>query len=224
MSNRTAVVWLRQLGQRSKPGIADDALEGPASASVQAHALVECLARRTFGLPPGIALTWGVDRTGRPVLTELSGWFFSISHAGSFVAVAGCGAPIGIDIEMSDRRLNRTVERRLHPAERAYIAQADCRSLLDPGSDPDRIGAWGCPVRRDDWRGRLLEVWTMKEAYLKWSGGGISQGLASFNVAAPSHLGVRFERLRLAAHLDLVGALCVADAAPISIDQEWLAN
>jgi 4'-phosphopantetheinyl transferase len=88
---------------------------------------------------------------GRPVLASPSELSFSLSHAGSWAAIALSDArSIGVDIELSDRHIPEGLMRRaLSPAERTTVL-----------SSPQRQRSEAC-----------LAHWTAKEAAAKVLGG-----------------------------------------------------
>ncbi len=93
---------------------------------------------------------------GKPYFKNLPDFHFNISHSGELLAVAISRSPVGIDIEKK-REFNPKIAKRFHPQEASYINAKDCDS-------------------------RFLEVWTKKEACLKYFGTGLSGGLDTFNV------------------------------------------
>ncbi|MDR3107014.1 MAG: 4'-phosphopantetheinyl transferase superfamily protein, partial [Bifidobacteriaceae bacterium] len=108
---------------------------------------------------------------------------------------AFAAAPCGLDIEVSTRPVNPAVVRRFAPDERDHIAA---------GGPPGLVNA------------RLLEIWTKKEAYLKWLGAGIGGergGLAAFSVLRPAALAAGFIALTAGPRGDLTGHVCVAQEA-----------
>ncbi|MFO0735602.1 MAG: 4'-phosphopantetheinyl transferase superfamily protein [Labilithrix sp.] len=111
---------------------------------------------------------WTFERTeaGKPFVTAPSRAFeFSLSHTDGLVVVAvgGAGAGVGVDVESLARApdILETVLRAFAPAELAAL-----RTL--PAAEQPR-GA--------------VELWTVKEAYLKGLGTGISRHLDRFAVA-----------------------------------------
>jgi hypothetical protein len=186
------------LAQSAAAGaLAQSAVAGALAQSAAAGALagsaraVSDLAQAETG---GAGSAWGRTAAGGPVLLDAVGWHVSISYGGDWVAVAGAGFPVGIDIEPAGRAAPRELLRRLAPQERAWIEQADG------------------PAESDQ---RFLVVWTMKESYLKWRGSGIAGGLGAFNVLEPAALGARFGPVGAAA--GLVGHVCAALGRPFDL-------
>lgn len=81
---------------------------------------------------------------------------FNVSHSANLKVVAIGNSEVGIDVELL-RRVDLSVARRFTQEEYNYITQTDSNN-------------------------RFFEIWTKKEAYLKYKGMGISGGLSSFNV------------------------------------------
>lgn len=84
--------------------------------------------------------------------------FFSISHTNRWWACAVYSRPIGADIEERGRRVKEAV------AER-FFTKEEQQWLLKKGNMQDHI----------------LELWVRKEAYVKYLGTGLSEGLWSFS-------------------------------------------
>mgnify|MGYP003505083182 CR=1 FL=1 len=111
------------------------------------RALLASLYRQHTGQPlPAILRT---DR-GKPVFGD-SPWHFSITHTKAHAFCALAKAPIGIDAEELDRKIDlRLAEKILSPGEKAQWA-----------GSPDR-------------RLALLTFWVLKEARGKCTGAGIN--------------------------------------------------
>ncbi|MDR3359563.1 MAG: hypothetical protein LBO20_02675, partial [Bifidobacteriaceae bacterium] len=89
--------------------------------SAWARRMLEDEARRAGVIGPAEPAEWARDGAGRPVLDNAPNWHCSISHSGPLVAVAWARRPVGIDVELTSRRVSRAVRRRLAPDERAHI-------------------------------------------------------------------------------------------------------
>jgi 4'-phosphopantetheinyl transferase len=128
-----------------------------------AHALARATLSRYAPVPPD-AWAFSLGEHGRP---EISGpahkerLRFNLSHASGMVACAVIRElDIGVDVESSARRL------RHRDLAQRFFGEAEVAALeaLPP----------------EQRRQRFLEIWTLKEAYLKARGCGISIPLRSF--------------------------------------------
>jgi 4'-phosphopantetheinyl transferase len=114
--------------------------------------------------------------SGRPSLAppfDASGWHFNLAHtAGLVVMAVGRAAHIGIDVEALDQRVPLQVAQR-------YFSEREIAALhaLEPEEQPRRF----------------LRLWTLKEAYLKALGEGLSGGLDSMCFTFDQDDGVAFE-------------------------------
>ncbi len=115
------------------------------------------------GLPPG-HLQFTADAFGKPELRAPVGdtqLHFNLSHShGVVVCAAALGRPVGIDVEDAGRRLEC-----LDLAER-YFAAAEVAHLRGLEGD-DRLAAF-------------FAIWTLKEAFVKATGHGLSFPLDTF--------------------------------------------
>ena len=106
---------------------------------------------------------------GRPAIAHpASPWSFNLAHSGGIVACALSLVPdVGVDVEHLDRR----------PMERDLIRRyCSAKEVADIEQQPE-----------DERSRRFLTYWTLKEAYLKARGLGISVQLADldFSLDAP---------------------------------------
>lgn len=107
----------------------------------------------------GVGYEVAYGKNGKPYVPDADDVAFSISHSGSVAAGALLtgGGDVGVDIERVDRengvRHERIAARFYTDAERAYIDASDDRELS------------------------FYTVWTRKEAYLKYTGEGITRPL-----------------------------------------------
>lgn len=102
------------------------------------------------------------DENGRPHISGAHGIDIGITHTELFSAAAislGEGARVGIDAERIYKKSPLSLARRFFAdAERELIERSDNASLA------------------------FTEIWTRKEAYLKYTGTGLSVPLSSFDV------------------------------------------
>ncbi|MBQ4333214.1 MAG: 4'-phosphopantetheinyl transferase superfamily protein [Clostridia bacterium] len=106
-------------------------------------------------VPP--ALTYGEN--GKPYLADSSGPHFSISHTDVWVFCAVSGHEIGLDAQTRRRVCPRLAARSLSPEELSWA--------------------------RQDIELHFARLWTMKEAYLKYTGTGLSVPIRSVTVSVP---------------------------------------
>ncbi|MDR2565046.1 MAG: 4'-phosphopantetheinyl transferase superfamily protein [Bifidobacteriaceae bacterium] len=174
------------------------------AASALAREIVEEKAREAWAesrdeAPPD-RWTWGRTDAGKPHLVELPEFQFSVSHAGPYVGAAFASGPCGLDVEPADRPVDLAVARRFAPDERDYVSSGP------PSSQASRF----------------LEIWTKKEAYLKWTGAGVGAGLAAFSVLDPAGLGAVFLSLSRGPGGDLIGWVCArAEFGAAGLREEW---
>lgn len=96
---------------------------------------------------------------GKPYLTAYPNFHFNLSHTRNAIAIAISNKPIGVDIE-------RIKTADLRVAKRFFTEQ-----------EVDYITKLGINVDK-----HFCEVWTRKEAYIKYIGKGLSVPLNSFDV------------------------------------------
>ncbi len=129
------------------------------------------LVGRALGCDP-LAWSWREGERGRPEIGDpRTPIRFNLAHsAGLVVCALAAGREVGVDVEDLERRSAEPgiVERYCAPAEVADI------------------GASG-----DDWNGRFLVYWTLKEAYLKARGLGIAVPLAEIAFRLDDEQGAR---------------------------------
>jgi 4'-phosphopantetheinyl transferase len=140
---------------------------------IVAHALLRtALTKRGGGAP----CTWRfeADVRGKPFVAPGQPSFnISLSHTTGFVACAvTCAGPVGIDVE----RVGEVGDTDL--VVRHMLAPTEIEAL-------ER-----CPA--EERPSRFVELWTLKEAYLKATGAGLGDGLAHFAIEPVGPGGLRF--------------------------------
>ncbi len=129
------------------------------AAYVAAHALLRLMLSEALGGDPR-AWAFETGPAGKPALAAVHRrpWLhFNISHTRSLVACAIAGVPVGVDVEASDGDLPSAVAACFAPGERAMLAKAADAA----------------------YRTMFFRLWTLKEAYLKATGEGLSGRLDS---------------------------------------------
>ena len=141
-------------------------------------ALGRMLARDMVGAALGVAPSewhWREGAHGRPEIDRpATDVHFNLSHSAGLVACAiGRGRELGVDLEHLQRRAPdpAIVDRYLSPVEAADVRH------------------------QDDWIDRFLLYWTLKEAYLKARGLGISVPLSdiTFRLEGDDAARIEFE-------------------------------
>ena len=94
-------------------------------------------------------LQFGTNQYGKPHLIDHPSVHFNISHTRNALAVGLADEPLGIDVERITQADIRIARRAFTPDECAYV--------------------FADPQKQDE---RFFQVWTQKEAYMKWTGSG----------------------------------------------------
>ncbi len=139
-----------------------------------AHALLRRSLSR-YDQRPAPAWTFAADASGKPRLAPAhpSGLTFNLSHTRGLVACAiGRDADVGIDDESVDARVD---------------GQDIARQFFS-SREVDALDA--CPV--GERAARFIDLWTLKEAYLKATGAGIAGGLRSVEFHFSGERALRF--------------------------------
>jgi 4'-phosphopantetheinyl transferase len=127
------------------------------------YAVAHDLLRRSlsrYGATPPHAWRFGVGANGKPFLSD-AGLSFNLSHTRGLVACGIARAmPVGIDVERTDRQIQTATL-----AERFFSA-------------PEAASLGRGSTNAGD---RFFDLWTLKEAFIKAIGTGLSQPLNSFS-------------------------------------------
>jgi 4'-phosphopantetheinyl transferase len=140
------------------------------------RALVRVVLGRCVGLPPQ-RLRFGTNRYGRPFLRQAPQLSFNIAHTtGLIVLAVAYEGEIGVDVEQlcTGRATQDMAERFFAPAEAAVLRKSH-------------------PLCWDE---TFFSYWTLKEAYIKARGVGLSLALDSFefDLARAGGIGFRASR------------------------------
>jgi 4'-phosphopantetheinyl transferase len=133
------------------------------------------LSRYAADIPPA-DWQFKVSAEGRPSLAppyDRTGLHFNLAHTEGLVAMAvSRHALVGVDVEKPGRAPLAVVER--------YFSAAEARQLraLPPDAQPRRF----------------VQIWTLKEAYLKAVGTGLAGGLGRMSFLFDAAEQIRFER------------------------------
>lgn len=107
---------------------------------------------------------------GKPYLSGADDFHFSISHAGEYVALVIDDQPVGIDVEKV--QIRESVARRFYSKRE----QEEIRVMQE--ADDKQGGGNRAEIA-------FTKIWTGKEAYLKYTGNGITNALAEIEVLDP---------------------------------------
>ncbi|UYO35984.1 4'-phosphopantetheinyl transferase superfamily protein [Bacillus zhangzhouensis] len=123
--------------------------------------LGEVLVRQTihdmYDLPMD-QIVFETEGNGKPVVRQLPSFHFNLSHSGDWVVCAVDDAPVGIDIE-EIKPIDLAIAKRFFSAD-------EYQDLLSQ------------PLERQE--AYFFLLWSMKEAFIKLTGKGLSYGLSSF--------------------------------------------
>lgn len=97
---------------------------------------------------------------GKPYLEEYPNVYFNLSHSGRYVCCAVGGQEVGVDIQE-------------HRNSRSGIAQR-----FFTNEDNSLLRSLG----EDQAQEMFFRIWSIRESYVKLTGRGLSQGLASFQI------------------------------------------
>lgn len=130
--------------------------------SLMAEVLLRQEAVRRLGVE-NTALTLAFSEQGKPFFKNYETFFFNWSHTRDALVIAVSDAVVGVDVERLPLRHDaQRLARRFFTAHEAAAVSA--------AQDPDA---------------RFAELWTRKEAYLKYTGTGLSVPLDSFDTLQP---------------------------------------
>lgn len=121
--------------------------------------LIRHVVRRCIDLDDGV-LDFATGEFGKPFLSDYPSVHFNLSHSGSWVVCALDQHPIGIDVERIAPVDLEISNRFFSTAEQRQIIKKSPRHRLD----------------------EFINLWTLKESYLKMTGKGISQPMNDFSV------------------------------------------
>lgn len=130
------------------------------------------MALQTEGYVKQLPVRLTHDENQKPMVDiKSNNLFFSLSHAGNYVAVAVDTKPIGIDIERI-RPYKESLTRRFFSKEEQEILARLSAFLTGDSKDHNT---------KDH---AFTQVWTLKESFLKVTGLGLKLGLDTFSIDA----------------------------------------
>lgn len=132
----------------------------------------------------GVAPTLVYGENGKPYLADKSGTFFSITHSDKWVFLAVADCEIGIDAQMPRKVCPRLAARSTSPEELAWVKE---------NTEPN-----------------FTRLWTMKEAYLKYTGTGLTVPIREVTISVPPADGYDEQN-------DCYWALLTYESIPLSV-------
>ena len=107
----------------------------------------------------GVAPALFYGENGKPYLADCPDTYFSLTHTDKWVFLAVANCEIGIDAQMPRRVCPRLAARSATPEELAWV--------------------------KEDTEPNFTRLWTMKEAYLKYTGTGLSTPIREVGISVP---------------------------------------
>lgn len=107
----------------------------------------------------GVAPLLAYGENGKPFLAEQADTFFSITHSDKWVFLAVADCEIGIDAQAPRKVCPRLAARSTSPEELAWV--------------------------KEDTEPHFTRLWTMKEAYLKYTGTGLTVPIRTVTLTVP---------------------------------------
>lgn len=109
-----------------------------------------------------VPLDIGYNKFGKPFLNNIRDFSYNLSHSGDWVVIAYGNSEVGIDIEKIHIGKEYNLDHYFSAEEKSYLHSAT-------GAERNQ---------------RFIQLWTLKESYLKYIGTGLSTKLDSFSVNA----------------------------------------
>jgi len=153
--------FMELLGERERQSVERTRKEKDKIEKILGWAMCRMEASSRYGIPPA-EIRIDFHEKGKPFFPDFPDFKFNITHGGGIVAVAFCDHhEVGIDVESGARKVNPMIaERYFTPTEAEFLQKT-------------------LPQQRSH---AFLRLWTVKEAYLKMTGDGLSKPLNSFEI------------------------------------------
>lgn len=147
-------------------------LREPAYASMVAGKLLQDVVKEQLGIASE-NLTLVKTEYGKPYVKGCKEFHFNLSHSGDYVIFAYGDIPMGVDVERLKDMDIRVAKRCYTDEEYNRVVNAPEKMNRQKAANQEKI---------EDKDTVFYRIWTMKEAYLKLTGQGISVPLNSFEV------------------------------------------
>lgn len=133
--------------------------------AMQENAEINSVAETTAHIPKDEAgrynIRYGYGPQGKPYLKDYPELHFSLSHSGNMAVLAISDAEVGIDVQENRGYSERIAKRFYHENEYKLLEQAESVSECEK---------------------LFYQIWTGKEAFIKYTGKGMGQDMRSFYV------------------------------------------
>jgi len=148
--------WMAELPREKHARIERYRKDGDKALAIVAHRLLCYMLKTQCGIVPQ-ADQWRVGQNGKPYLLNAD-VHFNVSHSGEMVMCALHDMPVGIDIERM-RMVSPNVPERIMSSEE--------KRVYDLSDDQCKL---------------FFQIWTLKEAYIKYLGVGMRMPLRAITV------------------------------------------
>lgn len=103
----------------------------------------------------------GYGKYGKPYLLNIKDFHYNITHSGDYVGIAISRCPIGLDIEIIDKKI-------------------DINNIMPEVFSEEEIEFISNERDQDKSRELFFELWTLKESYVKYTGEGLNCNTKKF--------------------------------------------
>lgn len=136
---------------------------------------------KAFGVSPG-DIIFEKNKYGKPFVKGRSDIHFNISHSGNYVVAAVGENSVGIDVQ-EHKSGNLDIADRFFSNEERAVLDAVESSLEEQGGASHNLIKDSSPDERQELKRRMFyDMWSLKEAYIKCIGMGLSKPLDEFGI------------------------------------------
>lgn len=168
MSENECNKWFSLMSEDKKQKVSRFHFDDDRKRSVAGEMLAKKAIAELCGVPAE-EIIFGLEKNGKPY-AENADVHFNISHSGNLVVCAVNDKPVGIDVEQI-RNIELKVAKRVYTADELFYLFGFHPEEEDFSILPDEKMLL-----------RFFELWTAKEAYLKYTGEGIASELKTLAV------------------------------------------
>lgn len=136
---------------------------------------------KAFGVSPG-DIIFEKNKYGKPFVKGRSDIHFNISHSGNYVVAAVGENSVGIDVQEHKSGILGIADRFFSSEERAALDATGTSMKEQGGGACDPIRDSNPDDRQELKRRMFYDMWSLKEAYIKCIGMGLSKPLDEFGI------------------------------------------